>query len=203
VICKWCEANYELPRPSSTRTSCDNCTKFFKTAKGQKWLQQHWRKNGSTARKLAKQDPNSSSTYNLRKHHEQKQEGVCAHCKRHDLSPLQLDHVLRIADGGKDTIVNTWLICKDCHQIKTSAEGYRSRFKGYMSCPQLKQHTACADGLLRTHGEVANLSMDWLHRGSSQIPVFHFTKSNQRIIAGCARAALQLKRKKTGKEIEP
>lgn len=37
-------------------------------------------------------------------------------------SNLELDHKVRLIDGGSNADDNLWLLCSDCHKSKTSAE---------------------------------------------------------------------------------
>ena len=69
----------------------------------------------------------------LRKLHYEKQHGLCAapDCG----SPLQageydLDHKTPISAGGRDTLENTWLLCRDCHRAKTRMEQHGYDFFG-------------------------------------------------------------------------
>jgi len=50
--------------------------------------------------------------------------GHCEQCNFHDPTgkTFELDHRVPLEDGGPDTFENTWLLCKDCHSDKTSAE---------------------------------------------------------------------------------
>lgn len=49
----------------------------------------------------------------------------CEVCKRFTLFPdgFQLDHKIRLADGGDESDENTQLLCIDCHADKTASEG--------------------------------------------------------------------------------
>lgn len=50
--------------------------------------------------------------------------GHCQRCNFHDPTGkvFELDHIIPLEDNGPDTFENTWLLCKDCHNDKTSAE---------------------------------------------------------------------------------
>lgn len=51
--------------------------------------------------------------------------GVCERCGfvAESVCQLDVDHITRRTDGGTDSIDNLWVICANCHRLKTSAEG--------------------------------------------------------------------------------
>lgn len=53
------------------------------------------------------------------------------HCSRCGESgerrPLQLDHIVPVAEGGTDTLANARLLCTPCHTPKTQAESARAK----------------------------------------------------------------------------
>lgn len=54
--------------------------------------------------------------------------GNCYLCKAwFPSTSLILDHVLALADGGKDTHTNLAPVCKPCHHSKTQAENKKRR----------------------------------------------------------------------------
>ena len=189
--CKFCESEFELkPNADQNRVTCYQCGEFFKTQKGKVWLNKYRQTRSRERRLQSKTHPNALTTYALRKHHTSRQAGYCGHCSS-VATKMHLDHILRVADGGKDTIDNTWLICAECHKIKTSSEYYRARLKGYMSCTSLNECQLCAKGVLESHSALDFASIKWLNRGESRLPVFHFTRSESRRLIGCSNAAIK------------
>ena len=58
----------------------------------------------------------------------------CACCKLarvketyRETDNLELDHVLALALGGTDDLNNLWLLCGECHDIKTAGDMQRIR----------------------------------------------------------------------------
>ena len=37
-------------------------------------------------------------------------------------SVLEVDHRIPLSEGGSNDLDNLWLLCRDCHKVKTSAE---------------------------------------------------------------------------------
>lgn len=54
---------------------------------------------------------------------------LCAECRRHGRVTLatQRDHVVPLAEGGKDDESNEQGLCNDCHEAKSLAEALRGR----------------------------------------------------------------------------
>ena len=42
----------------------------------------------------------------------------CARCGAENV-PLELDHKIPLAEHGSHSVWNTWLLCEDCHRVKT------------------------------------------------------------------------------------
>ena len=42
----------------------------------------------------------------------------CAKCGTEGV-PLQLDHKIPVVAHGSHSVWNTWLLCEDCHRVKT------------------------------------------------------------------------------------
>ncbi len=53
-----------------------------------------------------------------------RREPLCVHCKAQGRTRLatELDHILAITNGGKDTADNRQGLCFDCHDIKTAKD---------------------------------------------------------------------------------
>lgn len=68
----------------------------------------------------------------------------CARCEADgDEVQLELDHITPVAEGGTDTLDNTQLLCRSCHQPKTQAEAARGRARRSPHRPP-RQHPADA-----------------------------------------------------------
>lgn len=54
---------------------------------------------------------------------------LCAECRKHGRTALATvrDHVVALAEGGKDDYTNEQGLCVDCHGEKTSRESRRGR----------------------------------------------------------------------------
>ncbi|MDD3793606.1 MAG: DUF262 domain-containing protein [Candidatus Gracilibacteria bacterium] len=50
----------------------------------------------------------------------EKQAGICTHCKKHfELSEMEADHITPWHSGGKTTIENCQMLCKNCNRVKS------------------------------------------------------------------------------------
>lgn len=65
--------------------------------------------------------------------------GECKLCG--ETSNLELDHIIPLSEGGKDSFFNIQLLCEGCHRQKTAEEATR-RFIG-MPSPSVSSR-ACA-----------------------------------------------------------
>ncbi len=56
---------------------------------------------------------------------------LCAECKRKGCVELatQRDHIIPLAEGGRDDETNEQGLCDDCHREKSLAEALRGRMK--------------------------------------------------------------------------
>ena len=61
------------------------------------------------------------------------EEPTCRPCRERGLVRLAeyRDHIVPLAEGGKDAEDNTQPICGDCHQSKTQAEAKRGQWRHY------------------------------------------------------------------------
>jgi 5-methylcytosine-specific restriction protein A len=51
---------------------------------------------------------------------------TCGRCLQHfPATFIEVDHLVPLADGGRDVEGNVWALCKDCHRSKTTAETQR------------------------------------------------------------------------------
>lgn len=52
----------------------------------------------------------------------------CARCHIDGADvPLELDHIIPVAEGGSDELDNAMWLCIPCHKVKTQAEAKRGR----------------------------------------------------------------------------
>jgi 5-methylcytosine-specific restriction protein A len=54
---------------------------------------------------------------------------LCAECERQGRVTLatQRDHIIPLAEGGKDDETNEQGLCHECHEVKSLAEAQRGR----------------------------------------------------------------------------
>jgi len=59
-------------------------------------------------------------------------EPLCAECKRHNRVAIAVirDHIIPLAEGGKDDRTNEQGLCQACSDKKTQAESLRGRDRG-------------------------------------------------------------------------
>jgi len=74
-------------------------------------------------KRLKRQIKNDLRVSKLKQNLLRKQDGLCAICGQIinlDESQVERDHIIPLSEGGKDTMKNTALLHKYCHQRKTS-----------------------------------------------------------------------------------
>ncbi|MDD2907271.1 MAG: DUF262 domain-containing protein [Candidatus Gracilibacteria bacterium] len=50
----------------------------------------------------------------------EKQAGICTHCKKHfELSEMEADHITPWHEGGKTSLDNCQMLCKNCNRVKS------------------------------------------------------------------------------------
>ncbi|MGQ9873562.1 HNH endonuclease [Leptodesmis sp.] len=54
-----------------------------------------------------------------------RQQGQCTHCQLFfkDKDLLEIDHILSLAQGGKDEFTNLQLLHRHCHDVKSAEDG--------------------------------------------------------------------------------
>ena len=66
----------------------------------------------------------------------QRDQGCCIRCftiENRIVPGQDVDHFIPVSKGGSDTMLNIWLLCRDCHSEKTAREanglsGFKTRF---------------------------------------------------------------------------